>query len=216
MVSSISPTNNFISNVNQHERTTLSQYDFLNLLVTQIRFQDPLNPVDYHEMTSQLTQFGSLEALNKISKSFENLISYQASINSLQATNLIGKKVKSSGDIITVEGGKPSEASYQLSKPGRVRIHIIDHRGNIVRVLEDGFKNASEHRVIWDGKDLNGNTVPDGVYIFKISAIDESGNAIGTSSFQLNKITGISFENGMVYLSYPSGKTTLENIISIY
>lgn len=215
MISSISLAKNSTSNVKQNDRTTLSQYDFLNLLITQMRFQNPLNPLDFHEMTSQLTQFGSLDALNRISKSFENLISYQASINSLQAANLIGKKVKSFGNSITVEEGKASEAFYQLSKPGKVKVHIIDFHGNLVRVIEEGFKNASEHKLIWDGKDVNGSPVPDGVYLYRVSAIDESGNAIGVNSFQLNKITGVSFENGIVYLNHKTGKTTMEDIITI-
>ncbi|MGQ9720152.1 MAG: flagellar hook assembly protein FlgD [Candidatus Jordarchaeum sp.] len=215
MVSSISEIKNFNSKITDNERITLSQYDFLNLLITQLQNQNPLNPLDYHEMTSQLIQFGNLETLNKISQGFENLIAYQASINSLQATQLIGKKVKFAGSLISVDKGEVSEGYYQLSRPGNVKVYIMDTMGNLIRRLDEGFKTTSEQRLVWDGKDNIGNSVSDGIYLFKISATDENGKPIDIKSFQLSKIKGISFENGIVYIDHLLGRSTMEDIISI-
>jgi len=214
-IASLSPIADPNGSVPQHKRTSLSQYDFLNLLITQMKYQNPLNPMDYYQMTSMLTQFGSLEALYNLNQNLENSILYQSSLYNLQAAGLIGKKIKSVGNTLSIEKGVVSEGYYQLAKPGRVSIQIIDSKGNVVRTFEEEYKSATEHRLRWDGKDNTGSPLSDGVYYFNVSAVDKNGQPIPVTLYKEDKIGGIRFENGIIYLLTKSDRITIKDIISL-
>jgi flagellar basal-body rod modification protein FlgD len=214
-IASLSQIADLNGSVPQHKRTSLSQYDFLNLLITQMKYQNPLNPMDYYQMTSMLTQFGSLEALYNLNQNLENSILYQSSLYNLQAAELIGKKIKSIGNTLSIEKGVVSEGYYQLAKPGKVSIQIIDSKGNVVRTFEEEYKSATEHRLQWDGKDNTRNPLSDGVYYFNVSAVDKNGQPIPVTLYKEDKIEGIRFENGIIYLITKSDQITIKDIISI-
>jgi len=76
------------------KKNTLTQEDFIHLLITQMRYQNPLEPMDNNQMATQMVEFGSLDALNNMQKSLEDLTTYQASLGNLQVASLIGKKVE--------------------------------------------------------------------------------------------------------------------------
>ncbi|MBW1702547.1 MAG: flagellar hook assembly protein FlgD, partial [Deltaproteobacteria bacterium] len=80
--------------------STLGKDAFLNLLVTQLRHQDPLSPMESTQFTAQLAQFSSLEQLSSVNENLGILRIYQASINNSQAVGFIGKTVKASGDSV--------------------------------------------------------------------------------------------------------------------
>jgi len=196
-------------------KTTLDQVDFMNLMVAQLQNQNPLEPMDSAQMASQMAQLGSLQALNTMSASIQKMVGYQSSINSLNAAQLIGKKVEITGGNITIDKGTLSEASYQLSKPGKVTIRVYDANNQLVRVIEEGVKDTAKQKVAWDGKDQNGVKLSDGTYTFRVSAVDGSGQSILTSTSMVGTVTGISFENWITYLMIGSGKITLSDITSI-
>ena len=93
-ISSISSSGQSQSIQQTGSRDTLTQEDFLNLLITQMRNQNPLEPMDNNQMATQMVEFGSLDALNNMQKSLEDLTTYQASLGNLQVASLIGKKVE--------------------------------------------------------------------------------------------------------------------------
>ena len=197
------------------KKNTLTQEDFLNLFVTQMRYQNPLDPIDNNQMATQMAQFSSLEALNNMNTILGNIAGYQASMNSFQGVGLIGKKVEAIGNGLSVDQGKVSEGYYQLSKPGKVTLQIYNAQGGLVRTIEDGQNDASRQKVVWDGKDQQGVTLPDGTYVFQVSALDEKGQAISVSSYMIDTVTGVSFENGVVYLNCGPKRITLSDILSI-
>ena len=192
-------------------KNTLTQQDFLNLLVAQMKNQDPLNPVDDNQMAAQMAQFASLDALNNINTTLGNI----ASMNNLQGIGLIGKKVEATGNSLLIENGNVSNGYYQLSNPGKVTIQIYDAQGQLVRTIDDGLKDTSKQKIVWDGKNQQGATLPDGTYLFQVSAVDGNGQAISVSSSSVDTVTGVSFENGVVYLNCGSKKITLSDILSI-
>jgi flagellar basal-body rod modification protein FlgD len=196
-------------------KNTLTQQDFLNLFVTQMRYQNPLDPLDNNQMATQMAQFGSLEALNNMNTILGNMASSQASMNDLQGIALIGKKVEASGNSLSIEGGKVSEGYYQLSNPGKVTLRIYDAQGRLVRTIDDGLKDGSKQKIVWDGKNQQGATLSDGLYLFQVSAVDEKGQAISVKSSSVSTVTGLSFENGVVYLNCGPKKITLSDILSI-
>ncbi len=194
---------------------TLTQEDFFNLFVAQLKYQNPLEPMDNYQMATQMAQLGSMESLNQMNLSLQNMAANQASTSSLQASGLIGKKVEATGYVLSKENGTVSAGGYQLSKPGKVTIRIYNAQGTLVRTLEEGVKDTSKQKVVWDGKSQEGEKLPDGRFAFKISATDENGQSIAASSSMVGTVTGISFENGVTYLMLGSEKISLSDIMAI-
>jgi flagellar basal-body rod modification protein FlgD len=197
------------------KKTTLTQQDFMNLFTKQLQYQDPLAPMDNYQMATQMAQFETVQALSDMTKSIQTLQAYQASASSLQTVGLIGKKVQSKGNSLSIDQGVVSEGSYQLTKTGKVSIKIFDANGNMVRSIDDGVKNTSKQRVTWDGKNQQGAQLPAGNYTFNVSAIDEKNQQIQVTTSKVGTVTGISFENGTTYLNMGTDKITISDIIAI-
>jgi flagellar basal-body rod modification protein FlgD len=196
-------------------KASLTQEDFLNLLVTQMQFQDPMNPLDNYQMAAQLAQLGTIEGINTLTQSIDVMNAYQAATAHLQVVGLIGKKVEAVGDGLIVNQGNPAEGSYQLSRAGRVTIDVFDSNGNLVKTLEEGMKDTTKQKFIWDGLNQSGQRVPDGTYSFKVKALDTQGEPIPVSTGMIGVVTGISFENGITYVTIGSEKVTLSSIFAI-
>jgi flagellar basal-body rod modification protein FlgD len=196
-------------------KTSLDQLDFMNLLVVQLQNQNPLEPMDSSQMAAQMAQLGSLEALTNMNSSMQQMVNYLASTNSMNAAQLIGKKVEATGSNLAIDGGVVSGASYQLAKAGTVTIKIYDSAGQLVRTIDDGAKDVSKQQLTWDGKDQTGMKLPDGTYKFEVSAVDKTGQSVTASTWMVGTVKGVSFENGITYLTIGSGKITLSSITSI-
>ncbi len=216
-IASLSPTTTSpdVATSLPKRKTSLNQEDFLNLFITQLKHQDPFNPLDHYQMASQIAQFNSLDSLNRIQRSLESMGAYQASMNGLQATGLIGKRAEVQSQSLSLHSGKASEGYYQLSRPGKVKIQIYDDRGQLVRTLEEGVKDASRQKVIWDGKSNTGTKQPDGRYHFQVIASDEKGQPIPVDHSIIDTITGIDFDQGIIYLHLGSERVTLQDVKAI-
>ena len=193
----------------------LTQEDFLGLMLAQMKYQDPLNPMDNYQMAAQMAQLGTIEGINKLTESMDLMSAYQASMAHLQVAGLIGKKVEAIGNHLSVYQGNVSEGSYQLSRPGRVAIEILDGSGNLVRTIDAGTKETGKQRFTWDGKNQVGEKVPDGTYLFSVKAVDVKGDSIPVSSSIIGTVSGISFENGITYITIGSERYTLSDIFAI-
>jgi len=202
---------------NAQRRTTLTQEDFLNLFTKQLQFQDPLAPMDNYQMATQMAQFETVQALNDMSKSIQNLEADQAAASRLQTAGLIGKKVEAKGNSLFIDQDKKvvSEGSYQLAKPGKVYLQIFDANGNLVRFIEDGVKDTSKQKFIWDGKNQQGAQLPAGNYTFSVTAMDEENQPIQATTSKMGTVTGISIENGVTYLNLGPDKIVLHEVIAI-
>ena len=166
-------------------RDTLTQDDFLNLIITQLRNQDPLQPMSSYEMANQMTQFGILDSVTGMNENIESMLAYQTSMYNLTASSLIGKAVEVTGNSFTIEEGSVSKAYYELSQSGNVTIQIYDDDGNIVRTIQDGTKGTSKQTLVWDGNNQQGVKCPDGDYTFKITAADNKGQPITVTSYMV-------------------------------
>jgi flagellar basal-body rod modification protein FlgD len=196
-------------------KKTLTQDDFLKLFTTQMQFQNPLEPLDNYQMATQMSQFSSVESLNNINQGISNLLSSQTSWNNLQAQGLIGKKIEARGSGISVDQGVASMGSYQLSKPGNAIVQIYDAQGKCVRTIPVGSKDASRQKLEWDGKTQDGAALPDGSYTFRVTAVDEKGQAIPVTTYRSGPVSGVSFENGSVYFNVGSEKINFSDLTAI-
>jgi flagellar basal-body rod modification protein FlgD len=152
---------------------------FMTLLITQMKNQDPLNPLDNAQVTSQLAQLSTVTGVNKLNDTLESLkASYQSS-ESLQATNLIGRGVLVAGNAVTMQGGK-AIFGVELDTPAdSVQVEVWSNRaGRVVETIDLGPQKAGIVPVAWDNvvdetrldKDGKPITLPDGEYSIRMTA----------------------------------------------
>ena len=199
----------------QSKKGSLDQADFLKIFVTQMKFQDPLEPLDNYQMASQMAQFSMVQSLNSMTASMKSMESSQAAVNNLQAAALVGKKVEVKGSALSLSQGTASEGSYQLDKPGKVTIKIMDEKGSLVRVIESQVTDTQKQKLLWDGKNEQGIALPDGQYSFQVSAVDAQGAAIEVKTTMVGKVDGVTLDQGKAYLQIGSNKVLLSEIIAI-
>jgi flagellar basal-body rod modification protein FlgD len=197
-------------------KKTLDKDDFLFLLVTQLKSQDPLKPMDSTEFTAQLAQFNSLEQLRNINSSLETLQLYEASMNNAQAVSFIGKHVTVSGNGIEVASGNADPMPFTLAGDAQgVFLAVYDSEGNLVRTIEQSAMAAGEHSVQWDGKDSEGTQVPDGQYTFEVTAVDENDAAVSVSPFMVGRVTGVVFKNGVTCVVVNNQEIPIGRVVKI-
>jgi len=190
-----------INHTSSFESNILGKDDFLNLLVTQLRHQDPLSPMESAEFTSQLAQFSSLEQMSNVNTNLEMLQLYQASINNSQAVGFIGKTIKALGNSIGVADGVADQIHFELAENASAVIaHIYDSHKNLVKTIQSGGLNAGEQSVEWDATDNDGNQVPDGTYTFEVIATDTDANPVSATTLITASVSGVSFKDGTTYL----------------
>ncbi len=198
-------------------KKTIGKDQFLRLLTTQMQYQDPLNPMDGTNFTAQLAQFSSLEQLSQVNGNLESLKTDQGNLANLQTTNYLGKKVVTEGDQITVSGGSPSPAQYRLQSGAESgSLSIYDAEGTLVRVIELGRKEPGVYNVPWDGKDRNGNPVPDGEYRFQTDFYDEDNNYVPSLMYRMGTVQGVVFDSGESFLDLGGDKVPVNQVIKVY
>lgn len=192
------------NNNTQAPLKTLGKEDFLRLFTTQLKYQNPINPMDSTEFTSQLAQFSSLEQLFNIGSQLKDLLLYQNSLQNTLTTNLIGKEIKYEGDSVYLKDS--AMISYSLTSPAlNVKITIYDSTGNAVKEIELNNQSDGPQYYQWDGMDSTGNKLPEGEYRIKIEAFDSNGNPMDVSTLSSGMVTGMTFENNVTYLIMDNG-----------
>lgn len=196
--------------INTVQTDTMGKDAFLKMLVTQLKNQDPLNPMDGADFTAQLAQFSSLEQLQNVNTQLEFLSLYQVSLNNAQSVNLLGKDVTAKGDIVKVEG-VPVDLTYDLSADARkVTIDIYNESGDLVETLESNNQKEGKNSVTWDC-----SGVAHGNYTFEVTAIDANENVIPAYTIMTGRVTGVTFKEGTPYLFVNGREIAFGNIISV-
>ena len=178
----------------------LGKDDFLKLLVTQLKHQDPMNPMESQEFSAQLAQFSSLEQLFGMNKT---LMDIQKSLSANENENIldyIGKVVKTSDNKVFITGGIIDSSVYSLNSSADVNISVYDALGSEIRSISAGLKSPGEHSIGWDGRDNRGNMVSDGVYTIKINAADQTGASVSADVYHTGEVTGVTHQNSIPYL----------------
>jgi flagellar basal-body rod modification protein FlgD len=198
------------------ETSVLGKEDFLNLLVTQLQYQDPLNPTDSTEFTAQLAQFSSLEQLNNVNDNLELLQNFQASSSNSQAVSLLGKEITANGNYLQLNNGEPAGCDISLDRDAaEVMVSVYDGTGGFIKSIESQNLVAGEHTLVWDGTDKNGNPVADGSYTFEVLAADTNGEDIKTKTFFTGTVDKVTFENNTPFLISGDQKIAIDDVIQV-
>jgi flagellar basal-body rod modification protein FlgD len=198
----------------------LGKDDFLKMLVMQLRYQDPMSPMQSTEFAAQLAQFSSVEQLSNINTMLSQSIdaSYlmtQAISNSLSAT-LIGKEVRATADAFHYRGSGDVKLGYTLPQTaGSVVVKIYDESGTLVRTINNAGTSEGDNSFTWDGKDESGQTLGSGKYKFTVEAKDSNSNALTVSQFIYGTINGVRFKAEGSFFVVDGSEIPLSHILEI-
>jgi len=188
-------------------QSELDRNAFLRLLTTQLAHQDPLNPMKDKEFVAQLAQFSSLEQLNNIAETIGEFKQAFARQEKQNAVGFIGKQILAEGRSLSKNGDAISSFSYEL--PGmaeKLFMNIFDSFGNIARSITLPGRMPGRHEFIWDGKDHNGNELPDGVYSIFMAAEGKNGEPLMVNTKTSGVVSGVVNDGDQVFLRLADGR----------
>lgn len=201
----------------------LGKQDFLQLLVTQMRFQDPLAPQDNQQFVSQLAQFSALEGTSNISKSIddlstklESMVSGQANssnaISNSSATGLIGKTVRvNASDVVYDPKTGPIDINVHTDAGTDSVVSLLDSQGNIVNAIT--LPTAGDNKITWAGLNMDGTQAAAGKYTLKVTSKDGATDT-GYTYFQ-DKVTGITYSKAGTRLEIKGQAVAMDQVVHV-
>ena len=158
------------------------QDQFMTLMLTQMKYQDPLKPMENGEFLAQLAQFNTVSGIQELQKSFAAFAGSMQGNQALQASTLVGRQVLVEGDRVALaqQGGVEGVAQLPQSTQS-LRLAIHDASGQLVQSIELGPQRSGEVPLYWNGMDGNGNRAAPGDYFISAAAsIDGQMQALPT------------------------------------
>jgi len=173
------------------ESINSTQDRFLKLLVTQMKNQDPLNPLDNAQVTSQLAQLSTVTGIDKMNNTLETFMASLQSSQSLQMSNLIGHDVLVEGNQLSFDGTVGYFGVELPTSTDDLTVTVSDAAGNPIRKITLGNQPEGIVPLSWDGYGDNGSQAASGNYTFAVSATinGEKAAATGLTLTQINSIT---------------------------
>jgi len=153
---------------------------FLTLLTTQLQNQDPLEPLDTEQFTSQLVQFAGVEQSIQTNSNLEALIGLQSNSDKQISLDFVGRVASIAGGEITLTGANDDSLAWRYTLPANadlLSLDVVDSAGRTVTTL-NGPTNAGTHNLVWDGRLANGNRAPVGNYTLRANATLNDGTEI--------------------------------------
>lgn len=193
--------------VNQQQRQFLeeTQDRFLTLLITQLRNQDPLDPMNNSEITSQLAQLSTVQGINQLNETLLTISGQMDISQSMQASMLIGREVLVPGDKVLL-GSDPANPNVKTATPfgvdlispaANTKVQIFDKSGKLVRTLtlEENL-GVGIYQVQWDGRDDAGQVVSDGAYTIEIVATTTDGRQVTAEPLTYGTVKNVAYSAG--------------------
>lgn len=195
------------------DRQEMGRDQFLSLLVTQLRHQDPLNPLAPDAFAAQLAQFSSVEQLTQLNKAFDAQQADSIARTLLDKTNLgaslIGRHVVAEGNQLVVSGGSTSFQAEIASPGGRGTLTLYDKAGNVVATRDLGTLRGGLQTVNPPGG------LPSGVHHYSVQVEDPNGENVAVRTYTQGVVDGVSFEGGQVLLRIGSIRVPLDRLSEI-
>ncbi|MDP1946100.1 MAG: flagellar hook assembly protein FlgD [Nitrospirota bacterium] len=190
------------------KQAELGKNDFLNLLVTQLKNQDPLKPMDSSSFVAELAQFSQLEQSSNQSTLLGKVLDAQNSSLQYSLLPLIGRDVRVEGAIIPLGSG-PAPLDYNLNEDAvSVRASILNASNQTIRTLDLGSQSAGEQHVVWDGRDGNGTLMPPGTYTYSVAARNSQNQPVPITATSRLTVSGIRVVEGQPRLA--AGENTID------
>ena len=206
----------------------VSQDRFLKLLVTQLQNQDPLNPMDNAQMTTQLAQISTVTGIDKLNSTLSSMIDSVASSQNVQSAEMIGKSVLVAGSKLELSSSTAKDSTGKdvttksavggvklASAADSVTVTIKDSSGNVVSVQNLGAQKAGVFNYAWDGATDAKTTADDGTYSISVSAL-QGGKAVEATAMQFGTVSALVRSGSTFMLDLGSlGKVALSDVQQI-
>ncbi len=209
-----------MATMNGTQKTTAStaqeaQDRFMTLLVTQMKTQDPLNPLDNAQVTSQLAQLSTVTGIDKLNATLQALQGSYQSSQSLQAASMIGHGVLVPGSNVDLADGR-AVFGVQLDNPAdNVTVTIRDSAGHAVHTMDLGAQSAGALPMTWDGATDSGTPAANGRYTFEVTAL-RGGQRTTATALSFGQVSSVSTGTQGVSLNVPGvGSVNLSDIRQI-
>lgn len=172
--------------------TTMDQGAFLTLFTTQLKNQNPLDPVKNEAFVAQLAQFSQLEATTAMKTSMETMVQSMQGDKMLAGAAMIGRKVAVPNAPAMLLGGQPVQASVYLPNGADgVQMQILDSKGQVVRKLVYPAQTPGSMKLAWDGMSDSGASMPDGAYTMQVLA-SSMGKAVQPTVNMFSTVRSVS------------------------
>jgi len=186
---------------------------FLQILTTQLKNQNPLDPLDTNQFTQQLVQFSGVEQQLKTNQFLEAMMTSTQSANNSQAVSYIGK-------IVTAEGSKTELVKgaatwhFATDKAATITASVRDKDGNVV-YQKTGTVKQGESVFNWNGVGTDGRQKPDGSYSITIDARDSDGKIVTVATQMTGEVTGVDFSGTEPVLVVGGARVNLSAMLSV-
>lgn len=217
-ISNNSPVTNSQSSSSTISTANVSaeQSQFMTLLVAQMRNQDPLNPMDNNEMTSQIAMLNMVSGIDNLNKTLNNMSTSQRLGDSLKATDLIGHSVLVPTSKLVLNNGVSDFSVDLASDAQNVNVMVLDKYGSLVKSFDMGAQTAGIHKIIWDGFSDTGSQLADGEYSIKVDA-QKNGQMVDATSLTADTVDNLTLSGGLATLQLSKlGNVGLSDIRAVY
>ena len=206
---------NAASALNGSRNTIADNFDtFLTLLTTQLRNQNPLDPLDTNQFTSQMVQFTSVEQQLKTNEFLEALVLSNLSQTYTGAVGFVGKHITAQGSAAQLVNGSATW-NYSINQPSEdVTFTVTDQNGNVVHTANTSVE-AGDGQISWDGFDSTGARMPDGTYTITIDARTDGGAYIPVSTQMEGVVTAVDLSGVEPVLIVNGGRINLSSVESV-
>jgi flagellar basal-body rod modification protein FlgD len=195
---------------------SLGKNEFLKLLVTQLKNQDPMNPANAEDFAAQLAQFSGLEQLLEINSGLaqlagataQSLLSQQTAL----AAGMIGRTAMTAGTEMSVDATGVARVAVELSSPAQhVTVRLVDSSGRVLETRE--FQNVGKGRqnLAWQPA----AQLTPGIYTWTVDATDANGKPMPARQLMTGVVDGLAFENGQVKLRINGATVAMEDLLEV-
>lgn len=189
--------------------TTELQTNFLKMLTVQLQNQDPMNPMESAEMTSQLAQLNMVDGINTMNKTMTSLLSMMQAADFVNYSTTVGRSALVSGNEMIFDGQHP--VTFALQFPESVpksNLQITDASGNIVKTMDLGAVKTDLMNMFWDGLDKEGQALPPGKYRIVAKGTDGTRD-VAPSTFVSSMVAAVGRSGNDINLTLANGKQIL-------
>jgi flagellar basal-body rod modification protein FlgD len=187
--------------------------EFLQLLTTQLKNQNPLDPLDTNQFTQQLVQFSSVEQQINMNTQLTTLIGLQQTAQSAQAASFVGATVAVNGSTAQMVNSQATW-NYSVSSPATATITVTNASGQTV-FSETGTVQPGQQAFNWNGVGTNGQQWPDGAYTIAITATGANGQSVGVSTQVQGVVDSVDLSQNPPVLSVGGQNFTLNQILRV-
>lgn len=198
------------------DKTALGKDDFMKLLLIQLQYQDPTEPMDTEKILTQTSQLAALEASDNTKTALENLTASLGNAQQFSTIAAIGKTADLGSDAIAHDKG--SVSTFEVYFPNDIQqgvIEISDIDGNVVGSIDVGTNSSGVYSFDWDGMTTTGEAAESGIYHVNARYSDTNGDN-QTTRLGAYPIESVRFDSGSTYVKVGSSYVPLDNVVEVY